>query len=362
MRVQSDFFEPYIKDYLENREAALDEEILRSMMERFMQVTHRQFMEVQQESKPSYPSGGATKCARMNALGVLGAPGDPIDAAGRIKFWLGDLVELGVLGLIQLAYKGTPHSIGLNNERMEILHGTKGHPHRQTHGGYVDGILNFNHEYHLERYGVDLRERHGHAKRKPDGKWPAWCEETEDVIVEFKSVSDFSVNGGKEGGFRQNGPDDAFGYLGQVTNYQRELKIYRYVFVYIWKDQAEILTHVGVFNQKIKEQIDKAHDLVYDCLERGELPPIPDVPGRWGFDTTKQGLKLRLNCRFCGKKTACMEKAGYELQEVPGKPFMGKPTNPNYFAVPKTRKPATDIDGMIGSLFPKEEKESQDRR
>lgn len=331
-RVESGMIWPYVQRYLEKEDPKLDEVILSEMMKRFMDVTYRQFMEAREEKQGSYPSGGATKCPRHNALKLSGAPSDPIDAKTRIKFWMGDLAELGLLGLIQLAYKDTPHSIGENNVRLEIMHGSEGNPHRQTHGGYTDGLLNFNHEYHLAEFGVDLREQHG-IRRDSDGLWPSWCREDETLIPEFKSAADYPINGGgKSGqGFRNVGPDDTFGYLGQVTNYQRHLEIFRYVFIYMWKDTAEILTHVGLFDPSIAEKIDRNHDLVYSCLDKGTIPPVPEDANH-GLEPNRNGLKLKLNCRFCAVKKACYDALGYDLEEVQGRPYMGKPTNPNYFA------------------------------
>ena len=82
-------------------------------------------------------------------------------------------------------------------------------------------------------------------------------------------------------------------------------------------------------------------------MEGGTIPPIHD-DNNHGFDSKG---KLKLNCRFCGVKQECWKQAGYTLTEKEGRPYMGKPTSPNYFveAVPGKGEP-TLADTLKRSL------------
>lgn len=327
-RISSGMIEPYIKRYLESDELRLDAEILKGMTDRFSVVTQRQFMENKKAKRGSYPAGGATKCARSNALAYLGAETEPLKWQTIVKFWLGDLTELGVLGIIQMAWKDTPHEIGLDNERLEIMMGSDPET-RAEHGGYPDALINFDHLYHKEQFGEDLR-----LINNVSGKPFPWCESKEMLIAELKSMGDYPFNGGGKSnmGFRNVGPEDTWGYLGQVTNYQRNLQIRRFLFIALWLDKAEILTHLGVYDKEIERKIDDTHDLVFGCLNANKLPPVPDND-MYGLKSVGGRFQLKLGCRFCARKAACYGDLGYVLKQEEGRPYQGKPTNPHYYAI-----------------------------
>lgn len=336
---------PYIQRYMESDDRKSNPEILLEMSERFAAVTSRQLMEVQEaKASGSYPSGGATKCKRQNALKWLGVKQEPIDWKTKVKFWLGDVVEIGVLGLIAMAWRLTPHSIGLNNERCEIEMGTDLET-KATHGGYPDALINFNHEYHIKEFKEDLRYYNDKT-----GKPFSWCENEELLVGEVKSMADYPFNGGgKSGqGFRNVGPDDTFGYLGQINNYLRHLQVRRYLYVAMWKDAGEVLTHMGVYNNEIGRQIDRNHDEVFSALDKGTLPDVPNNSNH-GFD---RNGRLALNCRFCPVKKECWKRLGYKLIEKPGRPYMGKPTSPQFYVERTTGEPTLSnalqdsIDGL----------------
>ena len=222
-RKESGMVLPYLKRFFEQDSPKRNPEILLEMTERFARSAERQLMERRDESKSgSYPAGGATKCPRQNALRWLGTKQEPVDWKVRLKFWAGDTAEIQLLGLIALAWQDTPHSIGLNNERCEIEMGTDPAT-KTTHGGYPDALINFNHAYHIHEYGQDLRYF------DEAGNPFSWCENEEMLVGEVKSMADYTFNGGgKKGqGFRNVGPDDTFGYIGQINNYLRHLQVRR---------------------------------------------------------------------------------------------------------------------------------------
>lgn len=93
-----------IRAYLESHEKHMDEAILSATVKRMRQVIVRDLMQPRdtragKESNTLYTG----PCARKSRLTFDGAEREPIRARTLLKFLLGDLVELSVLAIAQLA-------------------------------------------------------------------------------------------------------------------------------------------------------------------------------------------------------------------------------------------------------------------
>lgn len=106
-----------IKNYLDNSDKTINEELIKSYFERYSDSVKRQFMQ-DRESTPGkmYTTLVTKKCARQSAYKYLGFKAEPISARGKLNFFNGDLIEHTMLMLAELA--GCP--IKRNNDRLEI--------------------------------------------------------------------------------------------------------------------------------------------------------------------------------------------------------------------------------------------------
>jgi hypothetical protein len=317
----------YIHRYLAGTRT-MHEEVLAEAGRRFVSVTHRQFMSEKAGSTSYHPSA-ATKCPRANYGQLIGAPAEPFDPQTLIKFWTGDLLELGVLALAQLAFKDTPHSIGQNNAKVDVPLGTK----RELRTGYIDGLLNFNHRWHREKFN-------GAAQTFP----PQPDKDDEYLVLEVKSMDSypfelFSCQGQgcrhRHAGCTRSqvtgtmGPDDTFGYRGQTTVYQRALEVRRYIMVAVEKGTGALAEHVGVYEREYAVKADAIYDQVMAGIATNTPPPVPDDANH-GADP-RDG-KLRLNCRFCARREWCFGLQGLNLVKRSEKGYMGKVSD-QYYAV-----------------------------
>ena len=288
----------YILNYLAQTErAAADEdislipEVVKQASTRFENVTRRQFIErYKSNSTGKYYPSSSTKCERMSALRYIGADAELLPADVRMKFWYGDLLELGMVALIQLAFAGTPHEFGMNNEDVVVKFGRK---YAGEHRGYIDGVINFNHEWHQEKYGTDLRAK-GNIDR------------TELLLAEFKSMDTWSY-----GNFKKNGPEDMFGYMGQISKYQQATELKRFVYLAIDKQKGGLHEFVGKFDPKFTRLADTYYDLVMHAIENDTIPPVPK---RYEWTASSRGMELSQPvCNYCSYKKACAEAAGMTL-------------------------------------------------
>jgi hypothetical protein len=295
----------YIDRYLRNTRR-VDPVILADTGRRMMKCTHRQLMEqTTARSGGSYPPSAATKCVRANYGAWIGAPADPLDPSSTNKFLAGDLAEAVALCEIRLAIAETKHSIGLNNDRIDVALGSHGE-HRT---GYIDGMLNFNHDGH-EALGFD-------PCRPPKQDWVGKGGD-ENLLVEIKSMDDYPFQQ-----FMKNGPDDTWGYLGQITVYQRTLELRRYLYLAVHRASYEIAEFVGTYDGKYATLADANYDTVMAGARTATPPSIP-IGNSYGADATDG--RLRLLCRFCSRKKWCWGLEGYEIEDKVERGFMGKPT------------------------------------
>ena len=119
LKVETDgFVATAIRDYLEHPHKDLNQVVLAEMTQAFRRVVVRQIMSGREDRK-GYESTTlySGPCARKARLTFDGCERDPIKARTLLKFLLGDIVELSVLGIAKLAGK----KIGANNIDLTIL-------------------------------------------------------------------------------------------------------------------------------------------------------------------------------------------------------------------------------------------------
>lgn len=287
----------YILNYLAKTEQSVEDALLKPIFDeasaRFEKVTRRQFFErKERDTVGKYHPSGATKCQRQNGLRMQGAEAEALSSEVRLKFWYGDILELGMIALGQLAYTDTPHSIGMNNEDVMVKLGKK---YQGEHRGYIDGAINFNHKWHLEKYGVDLR-------RTIKDPWEEF------ILLELKSMDAWSYSN-----FKKSGPDDVFGYMGQISKYQQAIESRRYLYLATDKQKGGIHEHVGVYNKKYIAKADEIYDVVMEAAERDTIPNPPRDYELFHWAPSMGRLELGLNCSYCSYKRACVEALGGKL-------------------------------------------------
>jgi hypothetical protein len=293
----------YILRYLAKSGKTISESVLDVAGERFKKRLYQQFMTDYEVKAGGYGANRATKCVRANGYYHAGIPQAPMDPEVKFKLWFGDLCELGVLALAELAYEGTPHSIGLNNEFVEVpigkgeLDPKPGAQEKAKIKAFIDGLLNFNWSYHVDNYGGEPPE----GLERPD----------EHLIVEVKSMGSWPFER-----FVKEGPDDTWGYLGQVSVEQRAMRVRRYIMIAIDRETGRLAEYIGFYNKAVAEKADATYDEVMEAKARGT---IPNIPAACAPQMKNGSLVLGLLCNYCGYRgepggaTGCWADAGYEL-------------------------------------------------
>jgi hypothetical protein len=210
-----------------------------------------------------------------------------------------------------------------------------GKRHQEERNGYIDGLINFDHEYHWERFKKGLRPRW-----LPKG-------EKEDILLEIKSMGSYAFKM-----FLNEGPKDTWGYLGQINVYLRELGIKRFCYVAIDKEKGRIAEWVGDIDQRVLDRADLTHDLVIEHSLRGDIPPMPTDQELVGI---KNNGELNVVCSYCSYKQACMTLMGNRLEERQIRTRNGMKTL--YYAVPDqpgTRSAREEAEDKIKELIPEE--------
>ena len=113
-----------LRDYLESPHKELNQVVLAEMMQAFRRCVTRQLMQGREDRK-GYESTTlySGPCARKSRLTFDGCEREDIKARTLLKFLLGDIVELSVLGIAKLAGL----QIGANNIDLTIM-GRDGKP------------------------------------------------------------------------------------------------------------------------------------------------------------------------------------------------------------------------------------------
>lgn len=295
-----------IRDYLERPHKALDQVVLAEMTQAFRRTVVRQLM-AGREDRTGYESTTlySGPCARKARLTFDGCERDnPLPARTLLKFLLGDIVELAVIGIAKLAGK----KIGANNVDLSIT-GRDGaavpvHP---------DGLLDEGNEnYSLEVKSCDSRT------------FDRWIE--------------------------QGGPSDDWGYRTQASV---EIQAWReagyavnatcFVAVSTGSRQGSIGEWVIPYEPELVEGWHARRAL----RQRVELPMVPfasvpetkfyrgrPVPGEdvhdvrydkngkpYGYEAKTGRERLPVQCSYCDYKIAggCWPDAAMEVQD--GKPI-----------------------------------------
>lgn len=222
-----------IRDYLEQPKKVVNPLVLAEMKQAFHRVVMRQLMQ-EREDRKGYESTTlySGPCARKARLTFDGVEREPLKARTLLKFLLGDIVELAVLGIAKLSGK----NIGANNVDLTIM-GLDGNA-VQVH---PDGLLS-----------------------EPD----------EDFNVEIKSCDSKTFDRWIEKG----GPNDDWGYLTQTSievQAWREHghKVNRTVFVAVstGSRQGSIAEWIIDYDQS---KVDAWHDRRQQRMAK-DIPSVP---------------------------------------------------------------------------------------
>lgn len=253
--------------YLENPEKRLDQTVLHEMEAMFRKSVVRQLMQPRdlrkgRESNTLY----SFPCARKARYIFDGAERAPLQARAILKFLLGDLVELAVLGVARLAGL----DIGLNNEDLTVTGVSDGKPVAV----HPDGLLNANgRHYNLEVKSCDSKT------------FDRWLE--------------------------QGGPSDDWGYRTQAT-----------IEVQAWKEHTWdvretcfVAVSTGTRQGSIAEWILPYQPELYDAWQERRtlrqqpaLPPIPFKPeAEMAF---QRGKACDAMLMAHGEPVARLDKAG----------------------------------------------------
>ena len=242
-----------------------DKQILPAVMEqatsRFKTVMESQFgvprAPRDEKEIKLYPSESG-KCERAIFYKALGIPGEPFQADTRLKFSLGDMVELQLIYILGHSLK-SPDSVYDNNVIREIPIG------RRSWRGATDGIVK-----------IDGVRRN----------------------LEVKSASSYGFKATK-----RKGVDDAFGYLTQACVYTRYLMkeklidVPETVFLYVDRDSMHLHEETVRFEDwGYAEEADAKFNHILDCIEAKKKPKRP-------YDLERG--KLGLACRYCAHKYTC---------------------------------------------------------
>lgn len=296
------FVVPYIASYL-GGERFFDEDVLKDHVQGVINTFANQFMKPKEPTKPgTFYASGATKPVCQTFYRMMGTKPDPKDDPWLgVKFAFGDLSEALIMILLQLAYSHLDpqpkHSVGEWNSFIETPIGAK------KRRGFIDALLNFNHTWHEKNHGVKLyKDGAKYLKKNKAGDL------TEDLILEFKAVHSYMFELAQKDGL-----DDTWGWLGQMSCYQRSMKIHRGLFILLNRESGEMLEYLVPFDAKRAKLADYNATYVEDHVARNEVPPPPQ-----GFEPTiaKYEKVLTLGnrlCKYCDFARSCAAQQGYRL-------------------------------------------------
>lgn len=222
-----------------------------------------------------YPSS-ATKCPRQLAYQVLDFPVEPMSAATKLKFLVGDLIETAVLALISAAMPVVD-----NNITIDIP--INGKPRR----GRTDGRVH------------DLRWKN----------------------IELKSMSSYGFKM-----FKEEGVTDTWGYLGQANVYMRAQLEQGLIdppgaeiFIGIDRDSGDLYDIEVPYDEAYAKKADANFAAVESALE---IKKLPNRPYELGADGT-----LPLLCSYCQMKYSCWAIPGQRVAfDEAGEPVYSEDT------------------------------------
>lgn len=271
-----------IYDYLKKEGKKINQEVLEEARTRFSAVTKRQFMKDSGGPKKGkiYPSSMGKECPRQLAYSYHGFPKDePLQPRAKLNFYVGDLIELGVLALAKLA----GCDIGLNNEYIKVsVDGFDSN-------GFVDGLFSYNDKMY---------------------------------VIEVKSQSSYSFRR-----FEKEGFSNKWGYLTQLSLYLDALDLDEGIFLVVDKNTGKLAERRV---KKDEEAIEKAKENVRTILASSPetLPPryvdFEDV--KWMtrkkcWDITKLADDSNNPiCQYCQYTSTCWGEDLVKKEMVSGKP------------------------------------------
>jgi hypothetical protein len=291
-----------ITAYLEQDHKTLNESILNEMLAAFKKAITRQLMQPRMnrtgyESTTSYTG----PCARKARLQYDGVKGEPVQARSMLKFLLGDLVELAVVGIAQLAgVKLTD-----NNRDLTItgLDGMKINVH-------PDGLLRDGDEY----WNVEIKS----CDSRTYDKW-----------------------------LEQGGPDDAWGYKTQTSieevawhEHGFPVRGTRFIAVSTGTRQGNVAEYELHMDEKLvdgwheRRALARGHDVPpvpfildqeteyhsgkaidAEAFVHGEAKPRVNAKGAiYGWDIPTGRSILPVICSYCAYKQSCHPGAAMEVK------------------------------------------------
>ncbi len=302
-----------ITAYLEQEQKTFNSGVMVDMLDAFERAIKRQLMSTR-DTRKGYESCTvySGKCARKSRLQYDGVAGEPIQARSILKFVLGDLVELAVIGIAQLA------GVDIRDNNKDL---------------YIVG-----------RDGV-------HVPVHPDGM--VRDESGTPWNLEIKSCDSRTFDKWLE----QGGPGDEWGYVTQTaveyaawceSGIQPQGTVF--IAVSTGSRQGSIAEWIIPFDEQL---LDQWHDK--RALARGlDVPPIPFAlepeldykPGKaidaemmasgavprvnakgavYGWDIPSGRTILPTVCSYCSFKQHCYKDAVMEVKN--GRPVWVKPNS-----------------------------------
>uniref|UniRef100_A0A6M3LQW7 Putative PD-(D/E)XK nuclease superfamily protein n=1 Tax=viral metagenome TaxID=1070528 RepID=A0A6M3LQW7_9ZZZZ len=260
-----------INAYLSSENMTVDEAVRYEIEKLSGWTFRRQFMErIERDSKGKLYLSSVGKCTRQLAYGFHGfeKSGKEIDGRARVGFWLGDLIEITILGLAKLANVNIM-ATGMNQLTVSLA---------------VNGF-------------DDL---YGH----PDG---LLFEDGSLILVEIKSMPSYTFDR-----FEKGEIDDS--YVWQVNAYMQAMKLDRCCIVVInknnsvfaeriiQKDETIIQKMFQKITSVIKSDIDHLPEHDYSANEKGIYP--------WQclYCAYHKLCHLKAQIVFSGKRNILIEK------------------------------------------------------
>lgn len=252
-----------INAYLNSDGKTIDEAILNDVANLSRWSFKRQFGEREDKSETIRLSS-IGKCLRQQAYKTLGfeQAGKVIDARAKTVFFLGDLVELAIVGLAKAA--GCEVMLTGDKQAEVEIQGVKGHP---------DGVL------------------------RDSGK---------DYLLEVKSMSSYSFED-----FERGVIDDGYRY--QCNAYMASLNLTKCVIVALNKDAGVLAEQMINLDLTIVKDIYSRIEVLKNASAT-DLPERPYQPNAKGF--------YPWQCRYCAFYQTCLPNSelvlvgkAYKLKE-----------------------------------------------
>lgn len=243
-----------ITRYLEANEVDVREDLLTLAASRFSGVVRRQFMAEREAKAFRLMPSNVGKCPRALSFYAHGHARGDFPARTRIKFYLGDLAELGLVVLAELA--GCPILECQREVQTDVGR------------GFVDGMYVGEH---------DIRR-----------------------VVEVKSMTDRAFQE-----FEKNGLQDTWGYVAQCQVYMRALDVNETI-------ALALNTNTGHIAEAIVYRNDDAYVPALNLRKRAiETPPLEVSRPEWAIQGARWMPRNKVfeitdcRCRYCDCVEAC---------------------------------------------------------